>query len=285
MTQLLPIVLAVLAALAFAVASTAQQRVAARIDSRSESGGSFIRRLVADPLWLVATVVDAIAVALQATALRLGQLSLIQPVLTVGLVFALALSARLDGRRLRPAEWAGAVAIGLGISLFVISTHPRGGSSDATTARWVITLSLAAVAVGALTAGLRAPRLRDHRASILALAAGIVFGIVAALTKSVFALLSIGVGRLATSWQTYGLFALALFGLALSQRAFQAAPLSASLPTLTIADPIVGAAVGVGLFGEQLAFGGWNGVVAAAAIASMFGGIVVLTRSPVHHQG
>jgi hypothetical protein len=55
-----------------------------------------------------------------------------------------------------------------------------------------------------------------------------------------------------TSWQFYVLIAVGIVGMVLTQSAFQAGPLRASLPSLTVADPVVSILIGITAFHEHV---------------------------------
>ena len=99
---------------------------------------------------------------------------------------------------------------------------------------------------------------RQHghrRALLLAVATGIMFGVQAALSKSVLTIGTEGGLHLAavvTSWELYALLVMSVASVALQQLAFQASDLSASQPAITVLTPLSGAVCGVAIFGERL---------------------------------
>ena len=62
-------------------------------------------RLIQRPMWLLGTLADWSGFGLQAIALGLGSLIVVQPLLCTGLLFALPLGAAWQGRR--PADGTG----------------------------------------------------------------------------------------------------------------------------------------------------------------------------------
>jgi hypothetical protein len=60
----------------------------------------FARATVAHPLWLLAIGCDVLGLALQLIALHVGSLSVVQPLLITGLLFALILRPRPQHRRI-----------------------------------------------------------------------------------------------------------------------------------------------------------------------------------------
>jgi hypothetical protein len=270
------VVFAIGAAFAFAVASVTQQRAAARVEIGSENERTMMGRLLRDRLWIVGGAVDLIAFGLHAGALRSGQLSLVQPILTLGLVIALPLSARVGRRPHGRREWFAACSIAAAIAVFVLVARPSGGASHVGADRWLLTFVCCGVpAVGLVVVSTRVQR-PAVRAAILAVATGLLYGLAAALTKSTVELVARGPAAVVTSWSPYALLAVGAIGLVIGQRAFQAAPLNASLPALTISDPVVGALIGLGLFGEHLALGGVRGPIVGLAIVTMVWGVVSL---------
>jgi hypothetical protein len=73
--------------------------------------------------------------------------------------------------------------------------------------------------------------------------------------------------------------------LLLNQSAFEAAPLDASLPAITVAEPLAGIAFGVGVYGEHLTLSGPLLAVELLGVAAMVAGVVIVARSPVVTMG
>src|SRR5258708_6901112 len=152
--QPVAIALAITAAATFAVANVVQQRVAAKLRSGAAFDSAVLLRLIRRPLWLAGLAAVIVSLSLQATALGLGRLVIIEPVLASSLLFALALAARADRRRMRPTEWLAALATFAGLAVFLSVAHPSGGQQTAKLSQ----LGLAALAavIVALAAGLLA---------------------------------------------------------------------------------------------------------------------------------
>jgi hypothetical protein len=133
-----------------------------------------------------------------------------------------------------------------------------------------------------------------QRAALLAAAAATTYGITAALTKAAAHLLgSGGIPELVTSWEAYALLGFGLLGMLLTQSAFQSGPLDASLPVLTVIDPVVSIFIGALVFGEAIASGWLATPLEAIGLAVVTVGVVLLSRAEavqlVHedheHQG
>ena len=107
--QWLAVLLALAGSACYAVAAVTQQRAAAQLAAGRAFDPGVLVRLGRRPAWLAGLAAVIAGFALQAAALGLGRLVVIEPVLASGLLFALALAAWRDRRPLRRAEWAAAV--------------------------------------------------------------------------------------------------------------------------------------------------------------------------------
>jgi drug/metabolite transporter (DMT)-like permease len=274
--------LALLAALLFAVAGAAEQRAASRVLPSSPGGVRHALRsavnLVRNPLWAAGWAADGLGFAMQAGAVHVGSLSVVQPLLVTTLLFSLPLAALGAQRRPRWSDWAGAAAACAGLAL-VLSGRRAAATTDVHQARLLlIALLVAAVAGGLVLVG----RTARARAVYQSVAAGMMFGLGAAFTKLVGdSLASRGIAGTATYWAAYALIAVSLTGLVLQQVAFSAGSLPATMAAMTITDPLVSYVLGVCGFGEHaphsvLAF---TGMLAGVALLST--GIGLLARSPL----
>jgi hypothetical protein len=117
---------------------------------------------------------------------------------------------------------------------------------------------------------------------LLAVATGVLYGVGAALTKGVVSVLDDGLLTLVTSWETYGLAISLGAGTLLQQSAFQAGDLGASLPAVTVGEPVVAAGIGVAVLHEQLHAGGAEWVLLGGLVAVMVAATVALARASAH---
>jgi hypothetical protein len=160
------------------------------------------------------------------------------------LLFALPLAARWSRQPMRLRDWAGCVLAGGGIAAFLVATPPSARHSDAPPVAWVTAFAaVALVAGGAFAAAARSRG--PARAGLLAVAAGTVYGLSAALTLNVTRLLrQHGAGQVLAHWQLWALAGLGTVGVLLSASMLQAGALSASLPVVDAVEPArCGAAV------------------------------------------
>jgi drug/metabolite transporter (DMT)-like permease len=283
------VLLALGAALGYAAASVLQQREAAAdaaTDQGTAVGGGFrlVVRLAHRPLWLAGLAADGVAYVLQALALGVGELLVVQPVLTSGILFALPAGAWWAGRRLGRADFAWACILAGGLTAFLLLAGTDGGQDFASGEAWLVCAAVATpVLVACMLAGTRSTGTR--RAVLFAFTTGVLFGITAALTKAAVVLVDHdGFGALG-HWEPYALAVLGALGFVVNQRAFQAGSLTASLPTLTVVEPIVAAVIGVTMLHETVPTDGaleWIAVV--GSVVAMVVATVVLSRSAARHD-
>jgi drug/metabolite transporter (DMT)-like permease len=273
------VLLAFGAAIAYAGASVLQHREAEADSSEHDGGIRLVLRLARRPLWLAGLGCDGVGYACQALALGLGSLLVVQPVITSGILFALPVSAWWAGRRLVRGDYVWAAVLAVGLTVFLLIAGTEGGRDHAGRHAWIACAAIVAPLLAAcFLAATRSTGTR--RAVLFAFATGALFGLTAALTKETVVLFGDhGIGAL-SHWEPYALLLMGGLGFVLNQRAFQAGSLTASLPTLTVVEPIVAAIVGVTMLDETVsAHGVVDWVAIAVATAAMIVSTVQLSRS------
>jgi drug/metabolite transporter (DMT)-like permease len=270
--------LALAAALLYAVASVLQHRAALTAPPEHSMRLGLLVRLATSPMWVFGIAADVGGYVCQFEALDHGSLVLVQPLLVSGMLFALPLGAHFAGARLSLTDWLGAAGVCGGLSLFLSVSNPTNGRSDAGASTWAGLIIGSAVVVAVLVVVAGRGR-GTRRAAALAGGAGVTYGLTAALTKTSSALLGHGLSHLLGHWQPYVLVVAGLIGMLLAQSAFQAGPLDASLPTLTLVDPAVSILIGVFGFGEAIAGGGTRRSLEIAGVLAAVAGVYVLGRS------
>jgi drug/metabolite transporter (DMT)-like permease len=272
------VALAVTAAATFAIANVVQQRVAARLRSDAAFDTALLLRLIRRPLWLAGLAAIIVSLSLQATALDLGRLVVIEPVLASSLLFALALAAWADHRKMRPVEWLAALATFAGLVVFLSVARPSGGQQTAGPSLLGMA-ALGAVATAAISGllAVRMPPLR--RALTLGVGGGIAAGVTDALTKTVAALVGAHqLGALADV-RPYLLIVIGLLTFTVQQNGYRAAGLAAFLPVFSVLDPAVGSMLGLLLYHEHLGGGAPRIAAEVAAVLAAAWGIWRLARS------
>jgi hypothetical protein len=134
----------------------------------------------------------------------------------------------------------------------------------------------------ATVAGLAAMRTHGTTQVIwLAAGAGIVYGVVDALTKSTVDLLADQGFATMLRWEPYALLAAGALGTLLDQSAFRAGALSVSLPVIDTLEPVSAVVIGAFVFGERLAASPGQLAAQLAGGAAAAAGIAALSRSSV----
>jgi drug/metabolite transporter (DMT)-like permease len=276
------VVLALLADAVFGVGVALQQRAAMAVPRDQALRLGLLTRLVRNPMWLAGLAAEIGGFALHAAALANGSLALVQPLLTLDLVFTLAICAAWTRSPLTARDWLGVGLTIVGISLFLVLASPTTESTAVAAAdAWILCSAVVATAA-AVVAVLAARAAGVRRAALLAVAAGIANGFMAVLTKA-FADRLGGHGVLATlrSWEPYAVVVAGVLAMVLIQSAYQAGHATIVLPTINVVDPIVSVLVAVVLFDESIRTGQGRVVGVVAALGLAVSGLALLGRNPL----
>ncbi|MGC4950169.1 DMT family transporter [Streptomyces sp. DT224] len=271
----LSVLLSLVSAVAYAAGAIVQERVATACDGRSFAP-------LRNRVWWAAVVLNGLGALLHVVALAYGPLSLVQPLGALTIVFALPMAALFVRRRAGATAWRGAIMATVGLAGLLALT----GSADAHGLGAPQQLMLAVVTFGAVAALVllsRAMRRPVTRSVVLAGAAGVAFGIASVYTKTVAMEWTAGAVK-SGLLPLLVIAALAGAGLLLSQAAYRGAGLTAPLATVTVVNPVVAAAVGITLFGEQFRHGVTGTVLALVCGAVAAGGLIMLTTERMNAE-
>src|ERR1700692_4264310 len=122
------ILLALLAASAFAMGSVLQQKGTLEASAQGDDP-RFLVQILKRPVWLVGGGLQATGWILQAAALDRGSLVVVQSITATSLVIALPLGAHFTNQEISRRVVLGAVAIIVGIVLFLSVGSPQKGVS------------------------------------------------------------------------------------------------------------------------------------------------------------
>lgn len=243
-------------------------------------------QLVRSPAWCAGIGGVIVGFLLQAVALGVGDLSVVEPILVLELPLTLLLAAHIFHAPLRRRELAAVIGMAAGLAGVLYFLDP--GSDTTAHIHWYTWLAGIAINLAAVAAALRVShRARAHlsgrhesdrRAAAYGVAAGCQFGLTAALIKSVTDRYEQGFMTLFTGWVLYGMIVSGCFGLYLLQDALNAGRLVAAQPGLTLSDPLVSVLWGVLVFGEDV-HGGVRLLFAVVCGLAMVGCVLVLVRS------
>ena len=284
---MLTYVLAVLAACANATSSVLQRKANREAGQRQNLSLKLIWSLVHEPVWFGGILAVTVGFLLQAAALSNGKLSVVEPILVLELPVTLIMASRVFKARLHKREWGSAAVMTAGLAGMLYFLSPSAGRTENVRwYAWVIGIGINLAFVVVMVAwGRRGSRSGPgaggaQRAAVLAVAAGAMFGLTAALMKGMTNTYAQGFGALFTSWELYGMIVAGALAMFLVQSAMNAGRLIAAQPGLTLSDPIVSILWGVLVFGEQVR-GGWFTALAVVSGLVMAAAVIVLARSPL----
>jgi drug/metabolite transporter (DMT)-like permease len=233
---------------------------------------SLLRGLAVRPRWLAGTALALAGAGLQVVALTLEPITVVQPVLALGLVALLALAHVVLGERIGRREL---VAVGLvagGVVAVGVAAPGRSGAvqSDA-----------ALAALLAVLAGLAAApyvRRRSARAGLAVAGAASGDALAAIALKLVADAVAAGRWPVAAAWAALAALA-GSAALTAEMSALQRMAASRVAPVIVGAQVVVPAAAGVLVFGEHLGGTPLGGAVVVAGIAATGLGAALLGAS------
>ena len=247
-----PVLLAACAACAIGTGAALQQQAAHGVSASGSAGIGLIGILLRRPIWLLGVAVMVTGFGLQAAALDLGRLAVVEPILATSLVVALVVAALRHRSWPGPADWLAMVLAAGGVALFLVVAAPAGGRSQPPAVWWApLLVGLGALGVLALW---RSPHWLPARAAMgLGAVAGMTIGASDALVKATVSSASALHLAVLTTFPPYLLVVVGAAGFLLQQHAYRVGELKAALPASSVLEPLTGTVLGLTLFGERLA--------------------------------
>lgn len=235
--------------------------------------------------WWAGVGLMVVGYALAGWSLGEGNLVLVEPILAANLLFAVTIAAARCRRRPSYRSLVGGLALVGGMAGFVLVGQPHGGLAANSTALTWVWAGIGVAAALAVLAALAVRYAGPTRAVLLGTATGIVYGLQDALSRQVFADFDRSPLRLLAIWPVLSLVAVGALGVVLAQNAFDAAPLTASLPAISVLEPLTGIGLGIALFDVQLAHRPVATAGEAGFLAILILGAVMVARDRVVHDG
>jgi hypothetical protein len=268
----LAVLFAIASAAAYAGGAVTQERLAADAERHT------VLALLKLGRWWLAVGLNAAGGALHVAALAYGPLSLVQPLGLLTLVLALPMGAALVSKRVATEHWRGAGLTIAGLMVLLVLVGPGNTATVLTTGRATTLAVVAVIAVLAVMVAAKYAKASIARSILYAVASGVAFAVASALTQTVTLRASTDGASTLVSPVALVLAAMSVGGLLLSQVAYRDSGLGAPLATVSLANPIASAVIGMALLGERFAGGGRGAVVALSAAAVAAAGVVMLTR-------
>jgi hypothetical protein len=270
--------LALCAALAAAIGSVVRQRCAQEITDEPVGHLALFGMLVRDGRWWLGGVGDIASYCLLAAALDKGSVMLVTALQVTVLLFALPIYARVTRHRITGREWRWAVVLAAALAVVVTVGDPAAGYSRGSLETWIIVAAVMGPALALCVLGARIWSDRPAAAVLLAVVSGSSLALFAVLTKGIVDVVENGAGQLPHTPELYAWILAALSGMIFQQSAFRAGALTASLPTITVAKPVVASVLGVTVLKETLEANGPEWLLLAAAAVVVIVATVALAR-------
>ncbi len=273
-------VLALLAAVCFALAATLWQKAALSLSGVSFRQPKTLVVLLTRWVWLLGLVAQIVGVVLQAAALDRGRVSIIQPLLVTTVIWALPLGYFLTAQTIGAREVVGAVIIVVGLALFVSFGDPAAGVSNAPWSDWVASILVICAACVSLLVFANRGSL-SMKAALLGTVAGLLYGLSATLMKPVVEdLHTESLGHLVSGWQFWVWGAAGLIGFLFQQLSLSTGRLVPSVAAVSVANPVVSVLLGALVLQERLEKNPpWHAVVAVGALCLALVGSVVISST------
>jgi drug/metabolite transporter (DMT)-like permease len=273
--------LAVTAAICFALAAALQQRGQFRLAQagRAIQGLAGLIRLLAVPVWLLGTVVLLIGYLSQAGALDRGKIVVVQPLMVTTIVWALPLGYWLTGQSVVRRQVVGAGVVVIGLAMFVLVGDPNTGVDTTSTQKLVTSAAVVSVVTLLLVLWLRSHASASTRAAVLGLCSGLLSGLAVAFCKPVLNDLHSGLAAAAEDWRTWALLGFGFAGFLIQQLSLATGQLAPAMAAVSVSNPAVSVLLGILLYQERLTRPGWHVVVAFAALLAALGGAVMITMA------
>lgn len=221
------------------------------------AGGTVLRQRASTasgaigPGWWLGAGIAVAGFGLQASALGLGPILLVQPLLVLAVLFALPMEAWADHRHPGRREWAWGGALVVCVVTFLAVARPE--ASHRRPDDLLIVTTVAVVVGFLLLCVFIAERSQAHYRSLFyGLAAGALFGISALLIKTViFEFRRDFLGTFLRP-ELYLLIVVATAAVVAQQKGFGAGDLQTSFPAMNVMEPAVAMMLGIVLLGENL---------------------------------
>jgi hypothetical protein len=271
------VLLALGAALVSALGSVVRQRSAHEIVDKPVGAWALFVLSLRDTRWWLGAAAAVANYALQAAALSIGSVMLVTALQVTVLLFALPINARITHHRATAWEWVWAALLAVAVAVIVAVGNPTAHQQRASLETWAVVTLVMGPALVLCVIGARIWS-GAVAAVLLALVAGSSLALFAVLTKGAVESAHGGLGALLRTPELYALLAVALAGMVFQQASFRAGALTASLPTMTLAKPVVGWILGITVLSEALRVDDEKVAVLVVAVLVMVVSTVALAR-------
>jgi drug/metabolite transporter (DMT)-like permease len=269
--------LALVAALISGVGDVIRQRSAQEITDEEVGHVELLRMSFADARWWLGAGAAVASAALQAVALGLGSVVLVQALQVTALLFALPVYAWITKQGLTRRQWGWAILLAVAVAVFVAVGEPAAGCQRASLQTWAVVAVVIGPAMVFCVLGARIWS-GPVAAVLLAAVSASSWALFAVFTKAIVDVIDGGPWALLRTPELYGWLLVAVLGTVFQQSSFRASSLTASLPTMTVTEPVVASLLGVTVLGETLGASGPELMALAVAVATVIVATAALAR-------
>jgi hypothetical protein len=279
----LGVLVALGASLAYDSAPLLQSMAARKEDPGGGMGLGLLAKLARRPAWLAGLGLEIVGFVFEAAALALAPLTLVEPILAMGLSLLAPIGARRLGEHLgsKGAVWMGLTLVGEVLTVLGVAHADAVGVPAS-----VGELLLAAVSIG-VGAGILLLFAQPWRLTVLpaagpllAAAAGLGFGFVAVCTRQVALAAKVSIGpSLLASPAPWLLIVFSILSSAMQQRAYQIGPTLSLFPISATIAEVIAVSAGLVFLGEHLP-SGWPVIAVAIGWALVGVGNAGLAQVP-----
>jgi drug/metabolite transporter (DMT)-like permease len=266
--------IALLAAIAYDSGYALQAFEARRAPIEQSMRVGLLAHLLRRPIWLASIALAIVGWGLQVVALTKAPLTLVQPVLALGLFLLLGLGVRVLGERVGRREWAAVAIIVIAVGLIAWAAPPEPGTVPRDAGLAVALGLLGVLTVAPIVASLRA----TPPVTLLIIGAGAADGLAAFVTKIVSEEIQSGTLALAAVWGVAAAFGV-LVGLLSESSALQRAAATRVAPIVLVLQIAIPVAMAPIVGGESWAGTPLGGAVIVGALALLCVGVVLLAGS------
>lgn len=237
-----PILLAIGAAVLIAVGTVLRQRASAA--SGAITAG-----------WSLGAAIALTGFLLQASALGLGSILVVQPLVVLTVLFALPMEAWIDHRRLRRSEWMWGLILVACVVGFLVLARPVSTDRRPHMLVMILTVSILVIGLIAVVWNAEYCRSAHFRALSYGIAAGALFGVSALLIKAVAMRILDDPLSVFRHAELYLMVIVVVLAIVAQQRGFGAGDLQTSFPAMNVMEPAVAMVLGIALLGENVYVG------------------------------
>lgn len=227
--------------------------------------------------WTIGWIVALIAFAFHAAALALSPLSIVQAVVSGGLVFLAVLADRAFGFKLGRREWTGVAVTAVGLGLLGLTQKEGAADASSYSLAGLIAFEAGVLVLGGvlIAASIRIASLHRIEGELLGLAAGSLFGVSDVAVKYLSEPVLSDVLKLVSPWTLAALIA-SIVAFYSSARSLQIGPALKVIALTTVAANVAAIVGGIIVFHDSIGSGPLGIIARLTAFALVIVGAALI---------